>query len=157
MRVIYAGDMNPATWYPSNRYDGDMGFLGTFHSVNIQQAGVSLDIDRDTINIPVYMARRTNAASNVLPLVTDYTEINRTGVTQTAQAAALTPIDPAINVALYNHTDLVSADDALAGQTTPGQPGASAVSDTLIDWMLARAQGRARTPSPAELGVRQVR
>ena len=76
---------------------------------------------------------------------------------KTAEAAALTPIDPAINVALYNHTDMVSADDSLAGQVTPGQPGASAVSDTLIDWMLARARGRGRTPSPAELGVHRVR
>jgi hypothetical protein len=130
-----------------------MAFLGTFHQVNL----ASLDIDRDAIAIPVYMARRTSAASNANPRVTDYTEINRAGVTQTAEAAALTPIDPAINVALYNHTDMVSADDSLAGQVTPGQPGASAVSDTLIDWLLARSRGRARTPTPAELGVRVVR
>jgi hypothetical protein len=103
------------------------------------------------------MARRTAVARNVQPLVTDYTEINRTGVTQTAEAAARTPIDPAINVALYNHTDMVSADDSLAGQVTPGQPGASAVSNTVVDWMLARVHGRVRTPSPAELGVRQAR
>jgi len=153
LRILYAGDMNAATWYPSNRYDSDMAFLGTFHQVNL----ASLDIDRDAIAIPVYMARRTSAASNANPLVTDYTEINRAGVTQTAEAAALTPIDLAINVALYNHTDMVSADDSLAGQVTPGQPGASAVSDTLIDWMLARSRGRARTPSPAELGVRRIR
>jgi hypothetical protein len=157
LRLLYAGDMNASTWYPSIRYDSDMAFLGTFHSVNIQQSGVSLDIDRDAINIPVYMARRTTVASNAQPLVTDYTEINRAGVTQTAEAAALTPVDPTINVALYNHTDMVSADDSLAGQVSPGQPGASAVSDTLVDWMLARTRGRARTPSPAELGVRRVR
>jgi hypothetical protein len=157
LRVIYAGDMNASTWYPSTRYDSDMGFLGTFHQVAIQDAGVSLDIDRDAINVPVYMARRTSVASNVNPLVTDYTEINRAGVTQTAEAAALTPIDPAINVALYNHTDMVSADDSLAGEVAPGQPGASAVADTLIDWVLARSHGRARVPRPAELGVRTVR
>jgi hypothetical protein len=144
LRVVYAGDMNASTWYPSIRYDSDMAFLGTFHSVNIQQSGVSLDIDRDAIDVPVFMSRRTNAASNVLPLVTDYTEINRAGVTQTPAAAALTPIDPAVNVALYNHTDFVSADDSLAGQVTPGQPGASAVADTLIDWVLARAHGALR-------------
>jgi pimeloyl-ACP methyl ester carboxylesterase len=157
LRLIYAGDMNAATWYPSVRYDSDMTFVGTFHSMNLQQNGVSLDIDRDAIDVPVYMARRTTVASNVNPLVTDYTEINRTGVTQTAEAAALTPIDPAINVALYTHTDFVSADDARAGEVTPGQPGASAVADTLIDWVMARAQGRARTPSPGELGVRRAR
>lgn len=157
LRLLYAGDMNASTWYPSIRYDSDMAFLGTFHSVNIHQSGVALDIDRDAINIPIYMARRTSVASNAQPLVTDYTEINRAGVTQTAEAAALTPVDPAINVALYNHTDMVSADDSLAGSVTPGQPGASAVSDTLIEWVLARARGRARTPSPAELGVHQVR
>src|ERR1041385_1387373 len=157
LRVIYAGDMNASTWYPSVRYDSDMAFLGTFHQVSIQDQGVSLDIDRDAIAIPVYMARRTNVATNVSPLVTDYTEINRAGVTQTAEAAALTPIDPAINVALYNHTDMVSADDSLAGSVVPGQPGASAVSDTLIDWMLARVHGRAVVPRPAELGVRRAR
>lgn len=156
-RVIYAGDMNASTWYPSTRYDSDMAFLGTFHQVDIEQSGVSLDIDRDAINIPVYMARRTDVATNVNPLVTDYTEINRAGVTQTTEAAALTPLDPAINVALYNHTDVVSADDSLAGSVLPGQPGASAVSDTLIDWLLARARGRALVPRPAELGVRRAR
>jgi hypothetical protein len=156
-RLIDAGDMNAATWYPSNRYDGDMAFLGTYHAVNIQQGGVSLDIDRDAITTPIFMARRTTVATNVQPLVTDYTEINRSGVTQTAAAAALTPIDPAVNVALYNHTDMVSADDSLAGQVTPGQPGASAVSDTLIDWVLARSHGSSRTPTPAELGVHRVR
>jgi pimeloyl-ACP methyl ester carboxylesterase len=156
-RIVYAGDMNASTWYPSTRYDTDMGFLGTFHRVNIQQAGVSLDIDRDAINIPVYVSRRANAASNVNPLVTDFTEINRAGVTQTAEAAELTPFDPAINVALYAHTDFVSADDSLAGQATPGQPGASAIAGTLLDWMFARASGRARTPTPGELGVRRVR
>jgi pimeloyl-ACP methyl ester carboxylesterase len=157
LRILYAGDMNASTWYPSIRYDSDMTFLGAFRRVNIQQAGVSLDIDRDAIDIPVYVSRRAAAASNVNPLVTDFTEINRSGVTQTADAAALSPVDPAINVALYNHTDFVSADDSLAGQVTPGQPGASAVAGTLIDWMLARTSGRARTPTPDELGVRRVR
>lgn len=156
-RVIYAGEMNPATWYPSNRYDSDMAFLSTYRSVNIQRDGVSIDIDRDLIDIPMFMSRRTAVASNALPRVTDYTEINRTGVTQTPEAAALTPLDPAINVALYAHTDFVSADDAATGDVTPGAPGRSAVSGPLVDWILARAHGTARVPSPGELGVRTTR
>jgi hypothetical protein len=56
-------------------------------------------------------------------------------------------------VALYNHTDIVSAADALAGQARPGEPGASAVSDTLIDWVLKRSKGRADVPTPKALGV----
>jgi hypothetical protein len=73
-----------------------------------------------------------------------YTEINRAGVTQTTEATTLTPVDPAINVALYNHTDMVSADDSLAGTVLPGQPGASAVSDTLqlvlVGWAIDHLQ-----------------
>jgi pimeloyl-ACP methyl ester carboxylesterase len=161
-KVIYAGDMNPATWYPSNRYDGDMSFLGTYHSVKIDEQNVSIDIDRDAINIPVYMARQATTANlvNVQPLVTDYTEINKTGAYQTAEAAALSPLAAEINVSLYHHTDFVSADDSASasGSTlTPGQPGVSAISNTLIDWVLARAKGKARVPSPRALGVHAVR
>jgi pimeloyl-ACP methyl ester carboxylesterase len=159
---IYAGAMNPATWYPSNRYDSDMSFLGTYHGVKIDQQNVALDIDRDAITIPIYMARQSDTADlvNVQPLVTDYTEINRTGAYQTPEAAALSPVAPAINVALYHHTDFVSADDSAASSDssiTPGQPGVSAISNTLIDWVLARARGKAYVPSPRELGVRVVR
>jgi hypothetical protein len=158
-RTIYAGDMNAANWYPSNRYDSDMGFLGAFSQIDIQQQGVSLDIDKSAIDIPVFMARQSPvaAANNPLPRVTDYTEITRLGTFQTPAAAAITPFSAAINVGLYKHTDFVSADDSLAGQVTPGRPGASAVSNTVIDWMLARTEGRAKVPSPHDLGVRAVR
>lgn len=156
-RVIYAGDMNAANWYPSNRYDNDMAFLSQFRRINIQDANVHLDVDKTLVNLPFYIARQSPDPTNPFPLVTDFTNINRTGVTQTAAAAAITPFNPAINVALYRHTDFVSADDSLAGQVTPGQPGASAISNTLIEWVLARAQGRAGVPSPQSLGVRAVR
>jgi hypothetical protein len=61
-----------------------------------------------------------------------------------------------VNVALYNHTDIVSADDSLAGTVRPGEPGASAISDTLIDWVLKRSKGRAAVPTPMSLGVRDT-
>jgi hypothetical protein len=159
---IYAGDMNPSTWYPSNRYDSDMSFLGAYHSVKIADQNVDLDIDRDAITIPIYMARQSDTTDlvNVQPLVTDYTEINRTGAYQTPEAAALSPVASTINVALYHHTDFVSSDDSSAGRDpsiTPGQPGVSAISNTLIDWVLARAKGKADVPSPRALGVRVAR
>ena len=115
-----------------------------------------LDIDKGAIAaIPVYVAHRTtnDALQNPFPRVKDFTEINRNGVFQTDEAKAITPFDPKINVALYFHTDFVSADDSLAGQVTPGQPGASAVADTLMDWLLARSKGRASVPTPRDLGV----
>lgn len=156
-RTIYAGDMNAATWYPSIRYDSDMSFLSSPRRIDIHEQGVDLDIDKTLVNVPFYIARQSPDTTNPFPLVTDFTNINRTGVTQTPEAAARSPIDPAVNVALYRHTDFVSADDSLAGQVTPGQPGASAISNTLIDWILARAHGRANVPDPAALGVRAVR
>ena len=103
----------------------------------------------------VYVAHQTTntTLNNPFPLVTDFTEINKNGVFQTAAAKTTTPFDPAINVSLYFHTDFVSADDTLAGQVTPGKPGASAVSNTLIDWVLAHSKGRATVPTPRQLGV----
>jgi len=44
-------------------------------------------------------------------------------------------------------------DDTVAGQVTPGKPGASAVSNTLIDWVLAHSTGRAAVPTPRQLGA----
>jgi hypothetical protein len=69
----------------------------------------------------------------------------------------LSPINPAINSALYNHSDFPTADDSLVGQVRPGLPGASVVADTVIDWIFARAHGEARVPTSAELGVVTMR
>jgi hypothetical protein len=106
-------------------------------------------------NIPVYMARQSTASSfnNTLPQVTDFTEVNKTGTHQTHKALELTPFDKNINSALYFHTDYVSVDDSLAGQVTPGQPGSSAVANTLIEWVLKRSVGTAKVPTPKSLGV----
>ena len=101
------------------------------------------------------MARQSPSTSlnNPFPLVTDFTEVNKTGTHQTEAAAKLTPFDKSINSALYFHTDYVSVDDSLAGQVTPGQPGSSAVANTLIEWVLKRSAGRAKVPTPKSLGV----
>ncbi len=143
-------------WYPSERYDGDMAFVGRFRSLKLHERGVNLDIDKGAITaIPVYVARQSATANlnNPFPQVTDFTEINKKGTFQTDAARKLTPFDPAINAALYFHTDFVSADDSLEGMGTPGQPGVSAVSNTLIDWVLKRSKGRASVPTPKQLGV----
>jgi hypothetical protein len=155
-RTIDASQMAPYNWYQSSRYDSDMQWLGQFRAISVEENGVRFDIDKGAIAaIPVYVAHRTanDALQNPFPLVKDFTEINRNSVFQTDEAKAITPFDPKINVALYFHTDFVSADDSLAGQVTPGRPGASAVADTLLDWLLARSKGRAFVPTPRDLGV----
>jgi hypothetical protein len=155
-RKIDAAYMNPATWYPSNRYDSDMSFVGGFQTLQLNADGVWFDIDKRSITTPVYVSRQSIASTNPFPLVTDFTEVNRSGTTQSETAAATSPIDPTINVSLYKHTDFVSADDSQP-QLKPGTPGSSSVAATLVDWVLARAKGRADVPSPQALGVRSIR
>ena len=155
--TIDAGEMNGFTWYQSVRYDGDSGFLGGFATINFDVAGVSHDIDRTVIAAPVYVARRGFSTTNPFPLVDDFTVINSVGTAQTPPAAGLSPISFLLNSSQYNHSDFLTADDSQVGARTPGQAGASLVSNTLIDWLLARSKGRAPTPKPKELGVVQTR
>jgi pimeloyl-ACP methyl ester carboxylesterase len=157
-RTIDASSLIGSNFYPSERHDYDAGFWSRSQTIKVAADGVSMDIDKSVITIPVYVARRSSTphADNPFPGVTDFTEINRTGTYQSDAARALSPIDPRVNVALYNHTDIVSADDSLAGKVRPGEPGASAISDTLIDWVLRRSKGRAAVPTPMSLGVRDT-
>jgi pimeloyl-ACP methyl ester carboxylesterase len=156
MKTLDASNMVASNWYPSERYDGDMQFWGRFKTIKVAEQGVSMDIDKTAItHIGVYVARQSPAATfgNPFPKVTDFTEVNKAGTHQTPQAMELTPFDKNINSALYFHTDYVSVDDSLAGKVTPGQPGSSAVANTLIEWVLKRSVGRAKVPTPKELGV----
>lgn len=155
-RTIDASYQISFNWYASERYEGDMRFVGQFRTFKLQERGVNLDVDKAAIaNIPVYVARQsqTAALNNPFPGVSDFTEVNKKGTFQTDEAKKITPFDSAINAALYFHTDFVSADDSLEGKGTPGQPGVSAVSNTLIDWVLKRSKGRASVPTPKQLGV----
>lgn len=159
-RTIDAGHQVAFNWYASERYEGDMRFVGQFRTFKLQERGVNLDVDKAAIaDIPVYVARQSPTASlnNPFPKVSDFTEVNKKGTFQTDAAKKITPFDPAINTALYYHTDFVSSDDSLAGKGTPGQPGISAVSNTLIDWVLKRSKGRAAVPTPKQLGVMKTR
>jgi len=158
-KTIDASNMVASNWYPSERYDGDMQFLGRFKTIKIAEQGVNLDIDKTAIaKIPAYVARQSTSTTfgNPFPQVMDFTEVNKTGTHQTEAAAALTPFDKNINSALYFHTDYVSVDDSLAGQVTPGKPGSSAVANTLIEWVLKRSVGRAKVPTPKSLGVMET-
>jgi hypothetical protein len=153
--TLDASNMIATNFYPSERYDLDMQFVGRFRTLTMHAEAVNLDIDKTAIAaIPVYVARQSqNAAlNNPFPQVTDFTEINKKGTFQTEEARKITPFDPAINVALNFHTDFVSVDDSLEGGM-PGQPGVSAVGNTLIDWVLKRSRGRATVPTPRQLGV----
>ena len=158
-RTLDASSMIASNWYPSERWDYDANFVGKYRTLKLDRDGVKLDVDKSKIvAIPVYVARQSPApaANNPFPGVTDYTEINKTGAYQTPQARAFTPFDPKINVGLYHHTDFVSADDSTPDKGRPGDPGNSAVANTLVDWVLKRARGVAVTPTPRSLGVRQV-
>jgi hypothetical protein len=114
-------------------------------------------VDKTAIaNIPVYVARQgftAGVTGNPFPGVSDYTEINRTGAWQTDAAKAITAFDPGINVAILHHTDFVSADDSTPDKGRPGEPGHSAVANTLVDWVLKRSKGAIVTPTPKALGV----
>lgn len=158
-RVIDASGMTPFNWYQAERWDFDANFVGRYRVLKIIKDGVNIDIDKTVIaGIPVYVARQSPnlKAANPFPGVSDYTEINKTGTYQSEVAQALTPIDPKINAAIYFHSDFIAADDSQAGKVAPGEPGASVVSNTLVDWVLKRARGVARTPTPAAMGVREV-
>ena len=158
-RTIDASSMVGANWYPSERWDYDANFVGKYKVIKIDRDGVKLDVDKTAIAaIPVYVARQSpqKGPGNPFPGVTDYTEINKTGTWQTAEAKAITAFDPAINVEILHHTDFVSADDSTPTKGRPGDPGASAVANTLIDWVLKRSKGVAVTPTPKSLGVRDV-
>jgi hypothetical protein len=157
-RVIDASDMIGSNWYPSERWDFDAGFVSRYRTLKIDRDGVKLDLDKAAIaGIPVYVARQgftQGVSGNPFPGVKDYTEVNKTGTWQTPEAKAVSPFDPAINAAIYFHTDFVGADDSRSGQARPGEPGASAISGTLVDWVLKRAKGLSDTPTSAALGVR---
>lgn len=159
-KTIDASSMVPFNWYQSERWDFDAGFVGRYRTLKVKQDGVDIDVDKSVIaNVPVYVARQgagPGQAGNPFPGVTDYTEINRTGTQQTEAARQLTPIDPQVNVAIYNHTDFIAADDSRAGKARPGEPGVAAVPATLIDWVLKRSKGVAATPKPSALGVREI-
>ena len=157
-KTIDASNLIGSNFYPSERHDFDASWFGKWAVIKVQIDGMNVDLDKTGLDLPVYVARRSSTphADNPFAHVTDYTEINRTGTYQTDAAKAASPIDPKVNVALYNHTDIVSADDALAGQVRPGEPGASAISDTLIDWVLKRSKGRAEVPTPKALGVTET-
>jgi hypothetical protein len=144
--------LNGLTWYPSRRYDLDLGFLGRYRRIELDRAGVRHQIDKSGISAPVYVAARQER-ENPFPAVTDYTAIGPQGLTQTASARAKGPFDPTLSTRLYGHSDFLTADDSLADSVKPGEPGANVVSATLVDWVLARATGTVKAPDPRRLGV----
>jgi hypothetical protein len=163
-KTIFGSEETGLFWYQSVRYDADMALLANFFQIVINTDNVNINVNKNLISVPIYAAKGPLTPvipglpfDNPYPLVTDFTEINQKGVIQTPAAAALTPLNPAINSHLYNHSDFPTADDSLVGQVLPGQPGANLVADTVIDWIFARARGQAIVPAPFELGVTERR
>jgi pimeloyl-ACP methyl ester carboxylesterase len=156
-KTIDAASMPASNWYPAERWDFDAGFVGRYRVLKLDRDGVSLDVDKTAIkDVPVYVARQSPAPAmgNPFPGVSDYTEVNKAGTWQSDAAKAITAFDPKINTAIYFHTDYVSADDSTPEKARPGEAGHSAVAATLTEWVLKRAKGRAATPSPRQLGVK---
>jgi hypothetical protein len=150
--TVDARVLNGMTWYQSRRYDLDLRFLGQYAQIEFDRAGVRHQIDKRAIAAPVYAAAR-QARENPFPEVADYTAIGPQGLTQSSQARAKSPFDASLHTRLYGHSDFLTADDSLADQVGPGEPGANVVSATLVDWLLARSSGAVPTPDPEKLGV----
>jgi len=160
LRTVDAREIVAANWYPSERYETEMTFVGSGPIVALDYKGVKIDIDKSVVKVPLYYAHQNVVVATnpgVFPLVTDYTNIGSTGTVQSDEAKAKSPIDPAINSKYYKHTDFVSSDDSLSGKPgapAPGEPGVSLVANTLVDWVIARTGSKlAEVPSPKDLGV----
>lgn len=163
-RTVDAREIVTANWYPSERYEAEMTFVGASPKFVFDYKGTKIDVDKSVVNVPLYYAHQGAASStnpSVFPLVTDYTNIGSTGTLQSAEAAARSRVDPVVSSQYYKHTDFVSADDSLAGlagAAAPGQPGVSLVANTLVDWVFARTGSKlAAVPSPKDLGVLNTR
>lgn len=163
-RTVDAREIVTTNWYPSERYEADMTFVGAGPTFVFDYKGVRIDVDKSVVKVPLYYAHQGPASTtnpSVFPLVTDYTNIGSTGTLQSTEAAAKTPVAPTITSQYYKHTDFVSADDSLGGRSgapAPGQPGVSLVANTLVDWVFARTGSKlAAVPSPKELGVVNTR
>ena len=163
-RTVDAREVVTSNWYPSERYDVEMSFLGAGPTFTFTYKGVAIDIDKSVVAVPLYYAHQgaaSTTAPSVFPLVTDYTNIGSTGTLQSALAASRSPVAPTVSSRYYKHTDFVSADDSLgdeAARPVPGDPGTSLVANTLLDWIVARTGSRpAIVPTPAALGVRASR
>ncbi|SFP93016.1 hypothetical protein SAMN03159339_4694 [Variovorax sp. 770b2] len=163
-RTVDAREIVTANWYPSERYEAEMSFVGAGPTFVFDHKGIHIDVDKSVVNVPLYYAHQGPASPtnpSVFPLVTDYTNIGSTGTVQSAEAVAKSRVDPVVSSQYYKHTDFVSADDSLAGTpgaAAPGQPGVSLVANTLVDWVFARTGSKlAAVPSPKELGVVNTR
>ncbi len=163
-KTVDAREIVTANWYPSERYEAEMSFVGAGTNFTFDYKGLKTNIDKSVVNIPLYYAHQGPAsatAPSVFPLVTDYTNIGSTGTVQSATAAAKSAVAATITSQYYKHTDFVSADDSLgetANPPVPGQPGASLVANTLVDWIFARTGTKtAAVPSPKDLGVVNTR
>jgi pimeloyl-ACP methyl ester carboxylesterase len=159
-RTVDAREVVTTNWYPSERYEADMSFAGAGPTYNFDYKGVSFNVDKSVVSVPLYYAHQGPAsatAPSVFPQVSDYTNIGSTGTVQSAAAAAKSPIAASVSSRYYKHTDFVSADDTLgdnANRPAPGEPGSSLVANTLVDWIVARTGSKPATvPTPADLGV----
>lgn len=156
---IDASAANYSNWYLPNRYSSDVFFLGSRQRIQFDRDGVSYDIDKSSIASPILqISAQGPFDGSYFTKVTDYTSIHSGGVVQSTKAKKISPIDPATDTRLYRHRDFsLKQDRSLAGKVPPGDVGNSAVIDPLLDWILARAKGRIKTPSAEELGVRSLR
>jgi hypothetical protein len=165
---IYEGCPNNTMWYSNSRYTLDVNRAMDMNApeMNITTKG---DID---IPIIAYRSRSFWSAVsamfgvNLIPppmeefaaktKLTDWTVIDPDGAKYSAPAQGITAFPAGTNTRLYNHMDFLTADNSLAGEVTPGYVGANVVTNTLLPWILARAEGAAPVPEIAMAGEEEV-
>jgi pimeloyl-ACP methyl ester carboxylesterase len=157
---IYEGSPNNSLWYSNNRYTLDVN-----RATDMSAPEMNITRKAD-IAIPT-IAYQSPAWFSILygytwtPMeefatktrVSDWTVIGPDGVQYSAEAQKLTTFPATTNTRLYNHMDFTTADNSLAGEVPPGSVGANVVSNTLIPWVQARAEGSTPVPTPEELGI----
>ena len=135
-------------WYLNNRFQSiDMPFIGKYQTVYIQDDtnNVHIDVDKTAVTgiplISYVTGYQTTPPINPFAGVNDFTAVYREGTTQTAEAAAVGPLDSRVSTRLYHNGDFYYADNSLADQVLPGENGANVVSASLMDWLIPRLGG----------------
>lgn len=144
-------------WYSSNRYHADLARARTFDAPEVHVTA------RSRIDIPLIVYARggvTLAGAAGAPDVEgfarrtkigDWTFVDERGVHSSAPARLRTELPEGTNTRLYNHSDFLRAENSRAGKVAPGMVGANVVTNTALQWLLARATGTTPVPPPEKL------
>jgi pimeloyl-ACP methyl ester carboxylesterase len=159
-REIYRGCSTNRLWYGDSRT-----LLDTIQAGGISAPELNVTRKKD-INVPVIVYGGDHAAAGLLSIfpqasmtdfaantrISDWTLINCKGTEYSGVARERSGLPEGSNTRLYAHGDYGCVDNAAASTRTPGAVGSSAITNTLVPWIMARVSGRTPVPSPAALG-----